>query len=80
MALYKIADTLNSKFELAGDEAFHLSTHVMRHTFATRMSDTYNIDRYIISRMLGHKSERITSDVYIDVDLAHMMEAVSAVK
>ena len=79
-ALYKIADTLNSKFELAGDEAFHLSTHVMRHTFATRMSDTYNIDRFIISRMLGHKSERITSDVYIDVDLAHMMNAVSAVK
>ncbi|MCR5200441.1 MAG: site-specific integrase [Saccharofermentans sp.] len=79
-ALYKIADLLNGKYGLVDDDAFHLSTHVMRHTFATRMSDTYNIDRYIISRILGHKSERITSDVYIDVDLAHMMEAVSAVK
>lgn len=51
--------------------------HVLRHTFATRMLEN-DIQLKIVSHILGHKSISITADIYTDVPLYKMFEAVKS--
>ena len=43
----------------------HISTHMLRHTFATRMNEA-GIDAKATSSILGHKEVSITINTYID--------------
>lgn len=52
--------------------------HTLRHTFATRMIEA-SVDIKTVSRILGHKSVKITYDLYVHVTDRVMADAVEAV-
>ena len=49
--------------------------HSLRHLFATTaLKNGTRLD--VISKVLGHRSTAITSDIYVHTDMADMQEAV----
>lgn len=52
-----------------------MGVHSTRHTFATRMIRTREVPLRVISRILGHASEKVTRDIYIHVCPDELKEA-----
>ncbi|GGC76853.1 tyrosine-type recombinase/integrase [Enterococcus wangshanyuanii] len=52
--------------------------HVLRHTFATRCLEQ-GVDIVSLSRILGHRSTKLTLDTYADSLLEHRQEVMKAV-
>ena len=64
--LKAIVKTYNTKYADSGVTLPHISNHILRHTFATRMYES-GINPKTIQTILGHSNIAITMDIYTDV-------------
>ncbi|MBQ8510214.1 MAG: tyrosine recombinase XerC [Clostridia bacterium] len=62
--------------KLAGLENRHLSTHKLRHTAATLMYQSGNVDVRVLKDILGHEQLN-TTQIYTHVSDEHMKKAIS---
>ena len=62
--------------EMAGLEAKHYSVHKLRHTAATLMYQTGNVDIRVLKDILGHEQLN-TTQIYTHVSDKNMMDAMA---
>ena len=83
LALRQIVEAYNKQEEVAskeeGREPFylpHISNHMLRHTFCTRLCER-DVNMKVIQTLMGHANVNITLNIYAEVSYQKQMEEIN---
>ena len=55
---------------------FLCTPHSGRHTFAT-LANEYNLNEFLIKKIMGHSAKDLTRDVYTHVDIQRLVDEIN---